>query len=312
LLVIGSHALKDITGAAELGRTPRDLDVIGTWEELLDYQTHARIAYPVSGKKWFIRFNPNAWNPSGIVEFEIAWPGSPEEKLIKYGEALPNSEWSVMTSASPAANAFIKVANKDILYTLKMSHRYLKDSPHFQKTRGDIILLRRYGAQIWNQKWFDAREKETYAYSHPKLSQRKQNFFADDGIDYLYDHDQLHEIVKVGKTPAYTKYQTDGEEVLSDHKKFLQLDHVTQLSGVYEEAAVLALERSVIPHSGEPRKAFLMALEKVCTSITSGWFREFAWENYDQVLHLLDSIGDDWYYRKFKEAVAEGELQPQK
>jgi hypothetical protein len=27
---------------------------------------------------------------------------------------------------------------------------------------------------------------------------------------------------------------------------------------------------------------------KVCTSITSGWFREFAWENHDEVADMFD------------------------
>jgi len=40
----------------------------------------------------------------------------------------------------------------------------------------------------------------------------------------------------------------------------------------------------------------------VCTSITSGWFREYAWENYDRVLDLYNSLGDDYYIRRFVES----------
>lgn len=34
-----------------------------------------------------------------------------------------------------------------LLYTLKMSHEYLKDSPHFLKTMKDIQTMRKYNAQ---------------------------------------------------------------------------------------------------------------------------------------------------------------------
>jgi len=46
---------------------------------------------------------------------------------------------------------------------------------------------------------------------------------------------------------------------------------------------------------------FEMALMKVCTSITSGWFREYAWENYQKVLDLYDSLGEDDYVKRFEQ-----------
>ncbi len=79
---------------------------------------------------------------------------------------------------------------------------------------------------------------------------------------------------------------------------------MTRLYGVLEEAYVLALERSQIPFAGKvtPRQSFDIAIEKVCTSITSGWFREFAWENYDKVVELYR----DDYVEKFKAGVDKG------
>jgi hypothetical protein len=44
-----------------------------------------------------------------------------------------------------------------------------------------------------------------------------------------------------------------------------------------------------------------MALMKVCTSITSGWFRAFAWEHYDLVQGCIPTAMD-----KFNAAVANG------
>lgn len=42
------------------------------------------------------------------------------------------------------------------------------------------------------------------------------------------------------------------------------------------------------PNIPSPRKSFEIALEKVCTSITSGFFREFAYENYYKIIEMFD------------------------
>lgn len=45
----------------------------------------------------------------------------------------------------------------------------------------------------------------------------------------------------------------------------------------------------------------MMALEKVCTSITSGWFREYAYENYYEVVAMYHKLGKNDYIKRFKE-----------
>jgi hypothetical protein len=39
------------------------------------------------------------------------------------------------------------------------------------------------------------------------------------------------------------------------------------------------------------------ALDKVCTSITSGWFREFAWQNYDEVVKIYHHQSQEDYWQ---------------
>ncbi|ADG59974.1 hypothetical protein Acj9p074 [Acinetobacter phage Acj9] len=199
------------------------------------------------------------------------------------------------------------VAPLDVLYTLKMSHRFLKDSPHFAKTVMAIHNLRRCKAKIWDEKWLKRREAETYDYSHPKLSVSKQEFFTSN-FDYVYDHDSIHEAVKLLDRPAYTFYMAGDAEVNCSKEAFFAQERTVQLLGVLEETYVLALERSQIPtnFSVDPRVSFMIALEKVCTSITSGWFREFAWENYFIVARMYDSA----YVDKFKHALAKGQIKP--
>ena len=74
-----------------------------------------------------------------------------------------------------------------------------------------------------------------------------------------------------------------------------------------EETQVLALERSqVLFENVEPKKSFDMALNKVCSSITSGWFREYAWENYKNVQKLYEAD----YVERFWKDVEIGLVKP--
>jgi hypothetical protein len=180
----------------------------------------------------------------------------------------------------------------------------------------DIQFLRSKRVTLGTEleEWLPKREAETYTYAHPKLDVSKSAFFDGDGVPYVYDHDSIHEAVALmsgaiawegGSSPnkpipAYTLYMKDGAAVLTSKEKFFAVDEHVRLYGVYEESCVLALERSQIPFpDASPRKSFEYALMKVCTSITSGWFREFAWENYDKVLDIYEKEGEDGYLKRF-------------
>lgn len=213
----------------------------------------------------------------------------------------------------------VRIASIDTLYMMKMSHRYKKDSPHFNKTMNDIKLMRRefgiFDGEINPdlQEIYQQRMKLTYTNKAYKLNVDKGSFFTDN-VPYKYDHDSIHRAVAIGPVPAYTLYTKDGAEVMCDKNKFYDQPLIVRMNGVIEEAYVLALERSVIPHNTDPDRAFMLAIEKVCTSITSGWFREFAWEHYDAILDYHQQLkGMGWYYQeKFQKALAEGKILPYK
>jgi len=81
-----------------------------------------------------------------------------------------------------------------------------------------------------------------------------------------------------------------------------------QIHSILEETTVLALERSLVPHPGvlTPKKAWHMAFSKVLSSITSGWWREFAYENAFEAL----SQWPQNYWERFQAAVASGIVRP--
>lgn len=286
MLLIGSRAL--LHHFPVVGREPRDWDYI---------------CYDWEVNRWIERHLPS------ITLFERTPKGV---HAIKDGE---HYEFEIVAADSSGALMYEVAydqcrdeASPAELLMLKLSHRYLRNSPFFHKTRQDILFLRRKGVQLDETltALLKQREKETYTYAHPNLKQDKRSFFNDD-VPYVYDHDSIHRAVVEGP-PAYTFFSEDGEEVKSSRAKFDSLSLSARCAAGLEESYVLAIERSLVPYQGllTPRQAFDKALEKVCTSITSGWFREFCWENYDNI----QSMYDDKYYSRFQAALAAGRVMP--
>lgn len=200
-----------------------------------------------------------------------------------------------------------------IVYLMKYSHRFKKDSPHFEKTRNDIRVIEEQHEGVRQTMLADpvlssilkSREAATYTNQLPKLNQGKKEFFTD-SVPYVYDHDTIHEAVKHLDKPAYMYYMADNAQVMCDKQRWEALSHQTKLLGVLEESYVLAIERAIVPFGTDPYRAFKKALEKVCTSITSGWFREFAWEHYYDVLAMYHPS----FIGKFQSALEAGQIKP--
>lgn len=289
MILIGSRAL---AYHIDIERDFNDTDIVGTYEEVMTYvkACKAKVFYPIkAGRKMFIKDTCGS-----IIEADIAWEDSAEEKLQHFVLGASGSRW--MQSCD------MVVPSLNVLYMLKMSHRYLKDSPHFLKTMRDIQLMRRHGAKIQpeHQAFYEQRMKDTYVYSHPKLNVSKEAFFDGKatGIVYKYVHDDIHEAVKHLDRPAYTYFSCGP--VASDMAVFKTLSESVKLLAVLEEALVLAAERSQLAfpdRSIDAKWSFDKALEKVATSITSGVFREYAYENYDAVQSLYSKVGKDYMER---------------
>lgn len=316
MLLIGSRAL--VANNPELLATRKcvDWDFICTIEQFSAWhkanKANLQFAVPTQQGKYYHARDRDGMN----YEFELAWPGTSAEILLN---------WYDMAHESVSTPA-VAVCNTDLLL-IKLSHRYKRNSPHFLKTMSDIEFLRGVTGHGEGTHWmegdilefFKLRESESYTYAHPKLNVSSKDFFNGDGVNYIYDHDSIHLAVALivdadfnGETfvlsatkPAYTYYMKDGSEVMTSKEKFMSVPELIRLYGVYEESCVLALERSQIPHGlgkeGGPtaRWSFEMALMKVCTSITSGWFREYAWENYQKVLDLYNELGENDYIERF-------------
>lgn len=222
-------------------------------------------------------------------EFEIAYLDTTSYEIAKYcqdnyadvgyGEYNDNFDDAIFVDAP-----------RNILWLLKESHKY-KDSVHFEKTRKDVLELRSHGYILPKhlEELLARREKETYR-KPIKLNVSKDEFFSNDGVSYLYDHDWLHEILKTTDKPAYMHIKDIRNQVHCSKKLWDACDDSIKKMCVIEEAMVIALERGIVPYFAlntvtkeKEYEVCVTALQKICTSLTSGWFREFAWLHYDEL-----------------------------
>lgn len=315
-LVIGSHALVHHLDALHLDHNlePLDHDIIVPNQksayEFIDYlrQFNSSLAIEKITTSKKFKSSTIVLNHYGSM-WELSFPTSKKSTTYQLYHGFEHEVQLTPKLPESINYANYMYASLDLLYTLKMSHRYLRNSPHFHKTMKHIKNMRKLGAKIIDEQFYQARMKETYDYATPKLNVGKSDFFHSN-FNYIYDHDSIHRAVKLLDKPAYEYYMTENQEVHCDKDRFFAQSKAIQLLGVLEESYVLALERSQIPNEFmvRPYESFMMALEKVCTSITSGWFREFAWENFDVVTNLYN----DDYITKFTNAMKDGIILPYK
>lgn len=295
-------------------RKSEDTDVIGTKAEFFNVVKGCHNIRDIAIKEDSAYIKFISAGELSIIDWQFTDTGSPMSlNNAKLHDWMQRNGFSAEFSKTANQVVFVShLQNGPELYgALKNTHKY---SFHkFEQNRKDIIwiegIFNKYG--VINQ--LDAEltqiivERTSITYKKtPRLqNMKKENFFTSN-VNYTYDHDTIHAAVKLLDRPAYTYYMQDGAEVNCDKTKFKEQPEIVRLCGVLEESYVLALERSVIPFKSDPDKAFKMALQKVCTSITGGWFREYAWQNYDKVLELYHKS----YVDKFNAALSKGEILP--
>jgi hypothetical protein len=142
---------------------------------------------------------------------------------------------------------------------------------------------------------------EAFPVNYPKLNKPKDEFFLD-AVVRDYDHDLIHELVAYYKRPLYTRMQkTDPDTVWCDVNLWKSLSWYDKCRCVAEECMVTAIERFIIPKSNIPyRYAYMKSLDKVCTTMCSGWFRDFAIDNYPSIRELFDVQRMKTYVDKLK------------
>lgn len=177
----------------------------------------------------------------------------------------------------------------DSLFTIKCSHLGW-DNPMWKKHYLDVLFMKQKGCNIE-----EGLFKELIAYWKERfgnkeflsLKKDKQTFFTDN-VNYVFDHDLLHEKAALPNRPVYEKCLKFNEDVLIGKSKFNSLLFDDKVRMLQEEIHVILYERWIIPARlrGDKDiswwKCYPWSLRKTITSLTKNEFTEFIIRNIDK------------------------------
>lgn len=187
----------------------------------------------------------------------------------------------------------LHVVNPVGLSIVKRSHlwRDLGFQKHITQYHRHLAKYRSlYSSIDWSR--LEDRTKLTmlgYPKTTPNLNQSVDSFF-DDAVKKTYNHDWLHTLVAYESQPMYTRLQTDANWAWCKEDLWHGLSQLQKDQCVSEESMVIAIERYLVPSQWRypPKLAYLKSLDRVCTTLCSGWFRDHAIDYYPQVVDLFD------------------------
>jgi hypothetical protein len=250
-ILIGSRAL-DYWHDAGLVKDTTDWDVVST--------------SPIKGTEWHDR-----WILNNDV---IGYFTSPEHTIMFNGQLL-------------------HVCSLQGLAAIKRSHlwRDLGFGKHITMYHGHLSRYLDLNDEF-TKIFLSERTKQTlekFPQQGPNLKKTVEEFF-DDAVDKKYSHDWLHELYAFEDKPMYTKMQTNPEIAWCDKQLWDGFTHEQKIHTVQEETYVICTERFLVPKDFKyPAKlGYNKALNKVCTTLCSGWFRNFAIDNYPEILDRFD------------------------
>lgn len=226
----------------------------------------------------------------GLGGFRVEWHDP---------EHLNNREfWDHFYLKSEKANhpalGLIRIAPQQALYVLKRSHAW-----RWHGVEKTMFHLHRAGLNKYKdmlteeeQRILDYRMKLTkaaYPQGNPNLNQSVEDFF-DDPVKKVYEHDWIHELYAYYDKPLFTRLQHDPAKAWCAKDLWERLSDTDKCKCVAEECYVIATERFLIPGDWKmpSRIAFNQALNKACTTLCSGWFRDWAIDNYGTIMELHD------------------------
>ncbi|CAB4415830.1 unnamed protein product [Rhizophagus irregularis] len=106
-------------------------------------------------------------------------------------------------------------------------------------------------------------------------------------VQKCISHEDLYELVKYGDHPIYQGLRDGQSKALIKKSLFEKLDYQTKINCIKEVAMVIALERYLIPMiSKDQENSYKLALVRICTKLTKGWFHQFAIDNYPRLSNL--------------------------
>lgn len=194
---------------------------------------------------------------------------------------------SILHVCNPVGLAIIKRSHlhRDLSFAKHITHYHKKLMPLVGKFSPEDI-------QVLDER--TRLTKDRFPFNHPKLNVTVPEFF-DDRVTKIFPHDWLHQVVAFNEVPIYTKMQRNPEMAWCSQDMWDTFTDVEKQQCVAEEAMVIAIERFLVPSDWKKpyRLSYMKSLEKVCTTLCSGWFRDYAIDNYPAIVDLFDSVNFD-------------------
>ena len=284
-----------------------DIDLLTDSEEELNNFISARQMFITENIK--IKDNHYKIVYKGIIlEIIVVQNQTAHHKIYNYSINEPEDAYLSNLLSYPI-HSVTNELNAALYYAhLILPHnKWKRHMKHFHVLKSHIHYSKEY-LDVFNTHRAECLLK---AKKHPVLMSSKDEFFKPTN-GMIYDHDSIHEAIAIGTVPAYTLMK-DGE-VYCSKKLWDQLTEIQKTNCVQEEAGVLALERSIIPSifgkfdnsSLRVNEAYNFALYKICTTITSGWFRDECIKRYQEVLYRLDKYK---FFDMFMQKASEGKIK---
>jgi len=240
----------------------------------------------------------NYWNPSVPIKIDTDWDVVsylPIEGAEFHDRGLLNNDDLFQYCTGDK----VQFNGKEI-HVLSMKGLALVKRSHLHRDLSFDKHITLYWKYLQHQSTFWTEEdrqflKHRIEMTLERFPQLKPNLnltvdlFFDDAVQKKYSHDYLHELFAYEDRPMYTKLQINPELAKCELNLWDNLSYRQKVKCVAEETQVIATERFLVPKDWEyPAKAaYMKALQKVCTTLTSGWFRDFALDNYPSVVELF-------------------------
>ena len=201
--------------------------------------------------------------------------------------------------------------------SLKKSHIHfpIKFEKHIQDYNFLLSKLKEDKLQRITKINFRETEKRVGELKTPSLKKSTMNFFgqSDGYVKYFYIHDDIHRVMAHYDKPVYEDMQVDESSAWCERDMWENFAFEKKAKCVLEEAYVISLERKIIPMlngCGEiisSKKAFNWAIMRICTTLCSGWFRQFATDNYTEIVKYYNPD----YVKKFLKSETDGLIKKQ-
>lgn len=178
-------------------------------------------------------------------------------------------------------NDFECVLSLDNLYSLLHSHLFWKNkNGKYRKYMESYAYLQSIGrtlnrplVNIFYEFWCNTKSPK----DHIVLDKPAEDFF-NDNVKRKFHHDKIHKDIAYNNEPAYMKILKPGSEVMCDETLFNDLSTFDKDLCIVEEVLVTSKERAI---------GFKAGYVHLITSLTRGWFADYALTRAPLYLGLL-------------------------